>query len=227
MAGTISRWPARHDIEREPPYQDEDWLFKQYVTRSRSVSDIAEHCAVEGSTISYWIGRHGISKTDSFDRTNCATCGESFRYYPSVREGTYCSNECAHEPTKRQVTVRCPNCGVEFERRASLDTYYCSPACWGKISASGVTDSIPAGSSDSEPVHSNGMDTNALSVEFQKKITRNRPVVAPMSITKSPSDCSHSGERLFAQWGKPGSDTHALRNLVTVCRRHHPDSPGG
>ncbi|MFW5938191.1 MAG: HNH endonuclease [Halanaeroarchaeum sp.] len=32
--------------------------------------------------------------------------------------------------------------------------------------------------------------------------------------------------RLFKQWEKPPEHAHVLRNLVTVCRTHHPDAPG-
>jgi len=32
--------------------------------------------------------------------------------------------------------------------------------------------------------------------------------------------------RLFKHWDKPPEHAHILRNLVTVCRTHHPDAPG-
>jgi hypothetical protein len=31
---------------------------------------------------------------------------------------------------------------------------------------------------------------------------------------------------LFEKWDVPIEDAHCLRNLVTVCRTHHPDAPG-
>ena len=83
---------------------------------------------------SYWLGRHGITESESFETGTCETCGDEFRYYPSVRDGQFCSEACSHEPTKRQVSVTCPNCGTEFERRASLNSVYCSPDAGAKIS---------------------------------------------------------------------------------------------
>lgn len=129
---TIHRWLERHGIEREPRYKDREWLHEQYVERRRDQSDIAEECDVAKTTICHWLSRHGITDGESMVTAECATCGDSFRYYPSVRDGQFCSNECSNEPRKRQVEIVCEGCGETFQRRASLDTEYCSMECWGE-----------------------------------------------------------------------------------------------
>ncbi|WP_225334851.1 DUF1804 family protein [Halomicrobium urmianum] len=102
-SSTVQRWLDRHSIERNPRYPDRAWLREQYVDRRRDQQDIAEECGVAESTICHWLARHGITDGESLQSAKCVTCGESFRYYPSVRDGQYCSNECANKRRKRQV----------------------------------------------------------------------------------------------------------------------------
>ena len=43
-------------------YKNKNWLFSQYVTLKRSMRNIGLECQVDRSTISRWLGRHGIPK---------------------------------------------------------------------------------------------------------------------------------------------------------------------
>jgi len=104
------------DSTPDRSYRDPEYLHEQYVERRRSVTTIAEECGVATTPICHWLARHGITDGESFETAECATCGERFRYYPSVRDGEYCSNECSNEPRKRRVTVVCEGCGEEYER---------------------------------------------------------------------------------------------------------------
>lgn len=55
-------------VAKEKKYPDRDWLYKQYVTRERPGTDIAEECDVSPDTIYYWLDHHGIevrSRTES------------------------------------------------------------------------------------------------------------------------------------------------------------------
>ncbi|WP_226010454.1 HNH endonuclease signature motif containing protein [Halomicrobium salinisoli] len=218
-SSTVQRWLDRHGIERNPCYQDREWLREQYVDRRRDQRDIAEDCGVAESTICHWLARHGITDGESLRSANCVTCGDEFRYYPSVHDGRYCSNECANAPRRRQVEITCPNCEETFERRQSLDTEYCSMACWG---------------ADKTPDRSGFYSTHWLK-QREKALERDNYQCTVCGI----SDDEHRRRfgrgievhhtvpvRLFKQWDKPPEHAHVLRNLTTLCRTHHPDAPG-
>jgi transcriptional regulator with XRE-family HTH domain len=219
-SSTVSRWLDRHDIRRDPRYRDREWLYDQYVEQGRRQQDIADDCGVTKSTISHWLSRHGITEGTAYEWTQCANCGDRFRYAPALRDGVYCSNACANDERKRQVTVECTGCGEPFERRASLDTEYCSMACWGE-------------------------DTGANHEKFyrgcwheqrRRAMRRDQYRCTVCGITNEAHkeqfgqelDVHHEVPvRLFESWDLPIADAHALRNLTTVCRTHHPDAPGG
>lgn len=220
-SSTIHRWLDRLDIERSPRYKDEAWLRTQYLYECRDQSDIAEECDVATTTICHWLARHEITEGESFETADCASCGQQFRYYPSVRDGQYCSNECANEPRKRQVKVVCPGCEETFERRASLDTEYCSMACWSE-------------------------DTNTVSdwSKMYRGVWYRQRRRAMRRDNYECAECGISNEehkrrfgralevhhkvpvRLFDAWDLPIEDAHTLRNLITYCRTHHPYAPG-
>ncbi|MFW6376734.1 MAG: hypothetical protein ACOC0F_02050 [archaeon] len=218
-SSTVSRWLDRHGIEREPRYKNREWLTEQYVEKRRRQQDIADECNVAKTTICHWLSRLEITDGESMETGECVVCGESFRYYPSVRDGRFCSNECSNAPRKRQVEVACPNCGETFERRQSLDTEYCSMACWGR---------------------DNRTDTSSYystlwHKQREKALERDdyRCTVCGISHEEHRERFGRGVEvhhlvpvRLFKQWEKPPEHAHVLRNLVTVCRTHHPDAPG-
>ena len=170
----------RHGIERESQYKDESWLSEQYVGRSRHQHDIADDCGVTKATISHWLSRHGITDGASYERTQCDNCGDHFRHAPSLCDALYCSNACANDQRKRQVTVECVGCGETFERRASLDTEYCSVGCWGRIQHLHQTgqSSIAASGTDSVGERCDATTTDALFVVFPTKSTPSASVEA-------------------------------------------------
>jgi 5-methylcytosine-specific restriction endonuclease McrA len=150
----------------------------------------------------------------------CVTCGEQFRYYPSVREGQFCSIECSNEPRKRQVTVTCSGCEELFQRRQSLDTEYCSMACWR-------TDNVATGIRQ--------YYTGEWNRQREKAIERDgyQCIVCGVGDEEHRQRFGRGLEvhhltpvRLFNKWDKPPEHAHVLRNLVTVCRTHHPGAPG-
>jgi len=216
-SSTISRWLDRHDIERTPKYKDSTWLDEQIHEKNRSVASIADECNISESTVSYWVGRHDIRSESAFQTGTCETCGDSFRYYPSVRDGKYCSNTCSHEPAKRQVEVTCPSCGTVFTRRASLNTEYCSPGCWGEDLYEGTAKYYRgvwhrqrrrAIRRDSHECTKCGMSQEKHRLETGRGLDVHH--IVPL--------------RRFVEHDVPVTDAHALRNLVTVCRDCHPDA---
>lgn len=205
----------------EARYRDADFLRHRYVDQRQSASEIAASCSVTASTVARWLGRHGITDGEPYERTTCAACDDYFRYAPTLRDGTYCSNACANEQRKRQVTIECPGCGTTFERRESLDTEYCSMACW----------------SDNNDSCSDWYELYGS--EWQRQRDRAIQRDEHECIVCGISDSEHADRfgrglevyhivpvRLFDQWDLPVEDAHELSNLVTVCRTHHPDALG-
>ncbi|WP_246983564.1 HNH endonuclease [Halorientalis marina] len=218
---TVRRWLDRHDIDRTPRYKQRDWLYEQYVTEGRYQEAIAEECGVAKTTICHWLARHEITDGGSLQRAECAECGDAFRYYPSVRDGAFCSTRCANKQRRRQVEVICPFCDEPFERRESLDTQYCSMECWGQDQRTGA---------DYRRYYS----TYWLA-QREQVLERDGYECAICRI----SDGSHRDRfgrglevhhivpvRMFAAWDKPPKDAHSIGNLITLCRTHHPDAPG-
>lgn len=220
-SSTVSRWLDRHDIRREPRYKDRDWLHEQYIEAGRRQQDIADDCGVSKSTISHWLSRHGITEGTAYERTQCANCGDYFPYSPALRDGVFCSNACANDERKRQVTVECTGCGEPFERRTSLDTEYCSMACWGEDTAS-VSDwaKLYRGVWHEQRRKAMRRDDYQCTVcgisdeEHRRRYGRGLEVHHVVPV------------RLFDNWNLPIEDAHTLSNLVTVCRTHHQDAPG-
>jgi transposase/5-methylcytosine-specific restriction endonuclease McrA len=220
-SSTIYRWLDRHGIERQPRYKNRDWLYEQYVECRRDQQDIADDCGVAKTTICHWLARHGITDGESMEATECTSCGETFRYYPSVRDGQFCSNECSNDLRKRQVGIVCDGCGETFHRRASLDTEYCSMECWGEDTR--VT------------ANPQELYRGIWHRQRQRALRRDgyRCVVCGISDEDHSDEYGHGLDihhlvpvRRFVQCDCPPRDAHALRNLVTVCRTHHPDCGG-
>lgn len=70
-SSTIHRWLDRHDIERTPRYKDESWLRTQYVERRKDQQTIADECDVAETTICHWLARLGITDGESFKTGEC------------------------------------------------------------------------------------------------------------------------------------------------------------
>jgi len=203
-------------------YRDPSVLeHREYVDRGRRQEDIADGCDVTKSTTCHWLGRHGVTEGTSDERAVCATCEDPFRYQPTLRDGTYCSNDCANDQRKRQVTVECVGCGATFQRRASLDTEYCSIGCWSEDTAS-VPDWVKLyrgvwHEQRRKAMRRDGYQCTICGIgddEHRERFGRGLEVHHRVPV------------RLFDAWDLPIEDAYSLSNLVTVCRTHHPDAPG-
>jgi len=61
----------------------------------------------------------------------CLECGKEFEYYPSEKDGKYCSQECYKKSRGERVLVKCENCGKELYRKISglRPHVFCSNKC--------------------------------------------------------------------------------------------------
>ncbi|PER35443.1 hypothetical protein CN485_04835 [Bacillus cereus] len=60
----INRWIKKFDLreKEENPYQDKEWLTREYITKNRRAKDIGAEFGVGEHTIWYWIRKHGLPK---------------------------------------------------------------------------------------------------------------------------------------------------------------------
>jgi transcription elongation factor Elf1 len=73
-----------------------------------------------------------MKKGKNQETGTCLICGKSFQYYPSEKNGKYCSLECYHKSRGEIVKLICGHCGKVFERQASRVKSipsFCSTEC--------------------------------------------------------------------------------------------------
>lgn len=64
--GTVTRLASEYGIEMRPPYPepqhsvDAPWLYEQYVTRRRTLPDIAAECGMSTANLARWARKHQI-----------------------------------------------------------------------------------------------------------------------------------------------------------------------
>ncbi len=90
-------------------------------------------------------GEHNGNWSGATETATCTTCGDSFSFYPSTKDGTYCSDcvedadgllpDTPSEPGER-VSVPCHHCGTELEvvpsRVADRSRgVFCTRRCYG------------------------------------------------------------------------------------------------
>lgn len=64
-------------------------------------------------------------------KSKCLICGKEFEYYPSEKDGKYCSQECYKKSRTPRRLLTCENCGKEFYRKNGLikGRIFCSNQC--------------------------------------------------------------------------------------------------
>lgn len=100
-------------------YKNEDWLRREYLTRGRNATDIADDFDVHHQTIYYYIDKFDIPKrsrgfrkgekhpnySGGKEEYECPVCGITFEKRPcdveNVTHGPFCSREC-HNEHKRE-----------------------------------------------------------------------------------------------------------------------------
>ena len=64
-------------------------------------------------------------------KSKCLMCGKEFEYYPSEKDGKYCSQECYKRARTSRRELVCENCGKVFYRKNGLIKahVFCSNKC--------------------------------------------------------------------------------------------------
>lgn len=132
---TIFTWLDKHEIEtrspsecqkgiqlgenhprwREGVFNDRGWLRKEYVTKRRSMADIADQFEVDRTVICDRLDRFGIKRRDPAPPTNthlvadnhpmynggkatakCEWCDEKFEHWP-CKDRRFCSEKCRYD----------------------------------------------------------------------------------------------------------------------------------
>ncbi|MFC7166419.1 HNH endonuclease [Halospeciosus flavus] len=161
----------------------------------------------------------------------CQTCGDDFEYYPSDKEGVYCSAcvesaegllpENYSERVDRE-RVPCEHCGAELERLLSdvrEEGYgqFCDADCYGAWLSENVV---------GEDHH----QWEGGTLDYGKKWWR----VRRRALERDEYTCQHCGEteeqldrnpdvhhlRRVRDFDDP-QDAHTLENVVTLCRPCH------
>lgn len=97
-------------------------------------------------------GKKNGNYSDAKRKTKCMLCGKEFEYYPSNKEGVYCTS-CVSEAdgilpqkksTSAKLKVECRNCGSKIERYPyEVDDVsygsFCDLECYGEWLSNNVT----------------------------------------------------------------------------------------
>jgi 5-methylcytosine-specific restriction endonuclease McrA len=205
-------------------YRDREELRRLYVEEQPPVAEIADEVDVSAATISHWLTRTGITEEGAMETTACEECGGQLRHYPSLRSGRFCSNGCGSSLRDGHEVKTCPGCGSDFKREPSMDTEYCSLDCW-------AAETHPTeGTSKYRNWYAEGWERSrnaALRRDGHECVVCGMTDDDHREQTGRGLEVHHRVPvRLFVRWDRPVEDAHALRNLMTVCRTHHPDAPG-
>ncbi|WP_121742567.1 HNH endonuclease [Natronorubrum halophilum] len=182
-------------------------------------------------------GKHNGNWSDASETATCTSCGDSFSYYPSNKDGTYCP-ECVRsadgllpenpsDPGER-VAVTCQYCetGLEVVPSRAIDRRYsvfCTLECYGEWLSENVVG----------PDHH---QWEGGSITYGKRWWR----IRRQALERDEYECQHCGVdkdeldrnpdvhhlkpvRSFEQPEK----AHSMENVITLCRRCHRRAEAG
>ena len=171
------------------------------------------------------------------ESTDCDRCGTTFEYYPSNKEGVYCS-DCVEgadgllpvNPAEsvEKLTVPCQHCGTGLKRypstvRASSYGSFCDQSCYGAWLAENVVGENHHQWEGGAIAYGNGWWET-------RRQARRRDGYQCQNCGRTPSDISRNPDvhhiepvRSFAD----PSDAHTLDNVVSLCRRCHRRAESG
>lgn len=198
----------------------------------------------EGGMKKHHYHKHGESVAT--DTTTCVECSSTFEYYPSDKEGIYCS-DCADNSWGDENLIRgsgekntnwrggstqteCDNCGNEIDvRRWNNETYennFCSTECLSSFRSSqyeGKSNPRYIDGESRQRRYGSGWRTarkEALNRDgFECRVCGK----GREQIGRNPSVHHKKPVREFDD----PQDAHYLENLITLCPKHHQQVEAG
>ncbi|UPV73359.1 HNH endonuclease [Halorussus limi] len=181
-------------------------------------------------------GENNGNWRDARETGACRCCGAEFRYYPSDKDGTYCSG-CMEDATgllpenpatKSRVSVSCTQCDADIEARpARVENrkrgVFCNLDCYGSWLSENVV---------SEDHH----QWEGGELDYGEKWWR----VRREALDRDDYSCQNCGETAEEIGRNPDvhhikrvrnfdcpQEAHALENVVTLCRSCHRNVEAG
>lgn len=167
----------------------------------------------------------------------CIDCGEEFEYYPSNKDGVYCSSciescdgllpDNPMEPEER-VSTSCPACGTEqLVLESVLDRrkrgVFCDLDCYGQWLSETIVGPNHHMWADSEPDYGNGWWTIRRAARERDDNRCQHCGITKAEIGRN-LDVHHiEPVRSFED---PGA-AHRLDNVITLCRSCHRKAEAG
>ncbi|MEY7847986.1 HNH endonuclease [Natrarchaeobius sp. A-rgal3] len=182
-------------------------------------------------------GEHNGNWRDAKETTTCESCGDSFSYYPSDKDGVYCS-ECVEEaigllpenPSEKaeRIIVECECCGADLEVRPAKAEKrergcFCTLECYGEWLSEHVV----------------GPDHHQWAggaIEYGQEWWR----VRRQALERDGYECQHCGADADDLGRNPDvhhlepvrsfdrpADAHTMDNVVTLCRSCHRRAESG
>lgn len=176
-------------------------------------------------------GEHNGNWSDAAETTDCKRCGSTFEYYPSDKQGVYCSDCIAAadgllpdnpSPKGDRVTVSCRSCGDDLEVRPTrIDEqergFFCTLECYGDWLSANVVG----------PDHH---QWEGGPIEYGRSWWR----IRRRALERDDYGCQHCGvgsdelernpdvhhRRPVRSFDDP-EDAHTMENVVTLCRSCH------
>lgn len=176
-------------------------------------------------------GEHNGNWSDAMETTTCESCGETFSYYPSEKDGVYCP-ECVADATGllpgnpsekgERVAAACQVCGTELEvRPAKIETrkrgVFCTLERYGEWLSENVVG----------PVHH---QWEGGPIDYGQRWWR----IRRQALERDDYECQHCGADRDDLGRNPDvhhlqpvrtferpAEAHAMDNVVTLCRSGH------
>lgn len=173
------------------------------------------------------------------DRKNvaeCQICETEFKYYPSNKEGLYCST-CVSDPnisiqninsTQNKIKVECKNCGDELRRypsEISGNNYgpFCDKECYGNWLSDNIHGKIHHQWSGGTISYGIGWWKIRRKARKRDQYRCQNCGSGSHEIGRNPDVHHIDPVRNFAN----PKDAHTLDNVITLCRSCHRDVEEG